>query len=235
MVLAGGRGRRLAPLTNLLPKPLVPVGDRPILDILIRQLARDGIGEVVVSLGHLGQLVQAYVETSGLRDLLPISFVSERQPLGTAGALSLIEGDDPLLVVNGDVLTDADFGSVVEAHRCSGAAMTVAIHRREFPVELGVVHLDASGAVTALREKPVEVHDCAMGINVYGPEALAVARRGGPIDFPDVVDALLGGGLGIHAHRIDSFWCDIGRADDHARAEQAVLDGIVVLPPTTAL
>jgi NDP-sugar pyrophosphorylase family protein len=220
LLLAGGRGRRLEPYTAVLPKPLAPIGEMPIMEIILRQLHRDGVDEVVVSIGHLGELILAYFNAKPLPAGLSLTFVRETERLGTAGPLSLVaKPGESILVVNGDVLTDLRFSDVVSAHERERPAMTVAVKRREVAIEFGVV--DASdGRVSAIREKPVVAHDCCMGVNVYGPEAIGIASRGGPVDFPDVIDGLLCRALPVSAYRFDGFWCDIGRRDDMIRANE---------------
>jgi NDP-sugar pyrophosphorylase family protein len=232
VVLAGGRGRRLEPFTSMFPKPLVPIGEMPILEILLRQLERDGFRAATVSTGYLGELIEVYLATAHVSGALQVSTVREVEPLGTAGALSLHGGDGrDVLAVNGDVLTDLSFTSLVEAHRASGAAMTVATQVRRFPVELGVVEVGTGGVIEALTEKPVFDLECAIGVNVYGPPALAVARRGGPVAFDEVVRAMLDAGEKVVAHRFDGFWADVGRADDHERAQRELVERRVQLIP----
>jgi NDP-mannose synthase len=233
LILAGGRGRRLEPYTAVLPKPLAPVGDLPIIEIVLRQLHRDGIDEVVISLGHLGELILAYFNAKPPPRSMHLEFVREQEQLGTAGPLSLAAADgETMLVINGDVLTDLRFDAVVDQHTSSGAAMTITTNRRSHPIEFGVV--DTTGRrVTQIVEKPIVVHDCAMGVNVYGPQAIAVARRGGPVDFPEVVDALLRDGHPVEAFHFDGYWCDIGRRDDLLRANDEFEQRRDALLPST--
>ncbi|MFA6957676.1 MAG: sugar phosphate nucleotidyltransferase [Thermoanaerobaculia bacterium] len=220
LLLAGGRGRRLEPYTAILPKPLAPIGELPIIEIIVRQLHRDGLTEVVASIGHLGELIVAYFAARPLPRGLSLTFVRETEPLGTAGPLSLVaRPGESLLVVNGDVLTELRFDQVVATHEREKPAMTVAVNRRGLPIEFGVVEAE-DGRVSSIREKPVIEHDCCMGVNVYGPEAIEIASRGGAVDFPDVVNELLGRSLAVRTHRFDGFWCDIGRRDDMVRANE---------------
>lgn len=218
VLLAGGRGRRLEPFTTVLPKPLAPVGELPIIEILLRQLSRDGFHDVVISLGYLGELIEAYLARRN-DSQLQIEFVHEETPLGTAGALSLVDdlGGD-VLVVNGDVLTDLCFQDIVATHRRTGAALTLAVQRRQTKIAFGV--LDSSdGFVTEFREKPEIELDCSIGVNVYGPSALRLARNTVPTDFPDVVQALLAAGERVAVHNHRGYWCDIGTRDDYERAQ----------------
>lgn len=232
LLLAGGRGRRLEPYTTILPKPLAPVGELPIMEIILRQLHRDGFTEVVASIGHLGELIEAYFRAKLLPPGLGLSFVRESERLGTAGPLSLVaRPGETMLVVNGDVLTDLRFSDVVAAHEREKPAMTVALSRRSVPIEFGVVE-STNGRIEAIREKPVIEHDCCMGVNIYGPDAIEIARRGGAVDFPEVVDELLRRSLPVAAHRFDGFWCDIGRRDDMLRAnEELEARRDALLPP----
>jgi NDP-sugar pyrophosphorylase family protein len=220
LVLAGGRGRRLAPYTTVFPKPLAPVGDVPILEVLLRQLARAGIEEVVISLGHLGELIEAYL-LARTRASPRISFVREDEPLGTAGPIGLLEREvcaADVLVLNGDVLTNLDYRQLWSHHRERGADLTVAVQSRPMSVDLGVVECDDDGQVTAYVEKPSVSFECAMGVNVYSPAAVASVTRGERLDFPDLVGRLLAERRRVDAFRTECYWADIGRREDYEAA-----------------
>jgi NDP-sugar pyrophosphorylase family protein len=219
MILAGGQGRRLLPYTTVVPKPLFPVGEVPIIDLLLRQLDRDGFDDVVISLGHLGELIQAYLQAKPPPARMRVQLVRETEPLGTAGALRLFaDSDETVLVANGDLLTDFRFDDIARFHEESAAAMTVAVQRRALPIEFGVVESDGT-TITAIREKPEVDVDCCMGINVYGPEAIGLAMQGSAVDFPDVVEGLLARGRVVQMFRFDGFWRDLGRGDDLLQAQ----------------
>src|SRR3954464_12603745 len=142
VILAGGLGTRLRPYTTILPKPLMPVGDRPVLDIVVRQLRRDGFDRITIATGYLAELIEAFFR-DGSHYGIPIDYFREEEPLGTVGALALLGGlDDPFLVMNGDVLTDIDFGALLEHHRQSGSVATIATHEREVQISLGVLGFD---------------------------------------------------------------------------------------------
>ena len=227
VILAGGRGRRLAPFTVAFPKPLVPVGDRAVLEILIRSLVRAGIREIVLAVDHLAELLMAYVAGHpDLRDLAAYRFVRDREPLGTAGPLAHIEGlDETFLVANGDLLTSLDFAALVAHHRAQGATLTVAVHRKPVHLGLGVLDIAPDGAVRKYTEKPILHYDVSMGVYVYEPRALAYIRPGERLDFPDLVHRLLDAGERVEAYRSDDYWLDIGNPEDYARAQDDAAAG----------
>jgi NDP-sugar pyrophosphorylase family protein len=220
VVLAGGRGTRLAPYTTVLPKPLMPVGDMPILEILLRQLRRAGIRDVTLAVGHLAALLEAYFG-DGSRFGVSLDYSYEHEPAGTAGPLALIEGlDDTFLVMNGDLLTSIDFGDLLRAHRERGAAVTVGLFEKQVPIDLGVVETDADGRVTDYIEKPTLTYDVSVGIYAMQPSALEHVESGERLDLPDLVLRLIAAGADVHAYRFSGTWFDIGRPDDYAAASE---------------
>lgn len=227
VILAGGRGRRLAPFTVAFPKPLVPVGDQAVLEILVRSLARAGIREITLSVDHLAELIMAYVEGHpSMRDLATWRFVRDERPGGTAGPLARIPGlDESFLVCNGDLLTTLDFRALAAHHRAEGAALTIAVHRKPVKLQLGVLDIDPAGAVTSYREKPEFHFDVSMGVYVYEPRALKFITPGEYLDFPDLVRRLLDAGERVAAYRTDAYWLDIGNPDDYARAQDDAAAG----------
>jgi len=220
VILAGGRGTRLAPYTMVLPKPLVPIGEMPVLEIIIRQLKHFGLRDVTISLGYLGELIEAYcAHRKDLVEGLSLGYVREPVPLGTAGSLALTwqEGES-LLVLNGDILTTLDFRRLIEAHEQRGAALTIATHRKGVQIDFGVMHLDADGMVTAYIEKPELDYLVSMGVYVYSPKVREYVKSGERLDFPDLVQRLLAAGERVAAYEANAYWLDIGRLEDHARA-----------------
>lgn len=228
VILAGGKGRRLAPFTVAFPKPLVPVGDRAVLEILIRGLVKHGIREIVLSVDHLAELLMAYVEGHPeLRSLATYRFVRDREPGGTAGPLARIDGlDETFVVTNGDLLTSLDFGALFAHHRASGAALTVAVHEKSVRLQLGVLDIDDAGDVRKYTEKPELRFEVSMGVYVYEPRARAHIRAGEYLDFPDLVKRLLDAGERVAAFRTKDYWLDIGNPDDYARAQEDAANGI---------
>jgi len=221
LVLAGGKGTRLAPYTKILPKALMPIGDMPILEVLLRQMQRAGIDEVVLTVGHLAGLLQAFFQ-DGSQLGLNISYSYEDEPLGTAGPLSLVNGlDDTFLVTNGDVLTTLDLRALVDYHHQRGAAATIATHVRKVNIDLGVIQFDDSNRLVGYIEKPTYELQVSMGIYVFEPRILKYIDYKTYLDFPDLVLRLIEAGELVVGFPFSGYWQDLGRADDY---EQAVQD-----------
>ena len=219
VLLAGGRGTRLAPYTTVLPKPLMPVGEMPVLEILLRRLAAQEIVTVHLAVGHLAELIEAYFG-DGSRWGIELRYWRESEPLGTAGPLAAIElGSERVLVMNGDLLTTLDFRALLDAHVAAGSDATIAIRRREVPVDFGVVRTDSTHVV-GFEEKPVLSYDVSMGVYVFERGLLDRIPRGQRYDFPDLLERLLADGCRVGAYRSEDFWLDIGRHDDYERANQ---------------
>jgi NDP-sugar pyrophosphorylase family protein len=222
VVLAGGQGVRLRPYTAVIPKPLMPVGDRPMLDIVLHQLAAAGLERVTIATGYLAELIETFF-ADGRQHGLRVDYHREDEPLGTVGALALIDDldDEPFLVMNGDVLTDLDPRRLHAEHVASGAALTVAVARRTVEVSLGVMHFsdpDRPAAVTDYVEKPTLEYEASMGVYCFSPRALAHIEPGRPLDFPDLVLRLLAAGEPVNAFRPGGYWLDLGRHEDYERA-----------------
>jgi NDP-mannose synthase len=217
VVLAGGKGRRLEPYTTVLPKPLMPVGDMPVLEVLLRRLAAAGLTRVHLAVGHLAQLIQAYFGDGSALGL-ELSYWIEKEPLGTAGPLSQITlTSDHVLVMNGDLLTTLDFRDLLETHERTGAAATIAVLRRDVPIDFGVVRVEG-GDVRGFDEKPVLSYDVSMGVYVFERRVVDLVPPGEHFDFPDLLQALLKRDQRVAAHRFEGFWLDIGRHEDYELA-----------------
>jgi NDP-sugar pyrophosphorylase family protein len=219
VILAGGLGMRLRPYTTVLPKPLVPVGDRPILEIILRQLAAAGVDRADLCVSHLGELIQVYFsQATTLPEDLDLSFYWEDTPLGTAGALRVIPDlEGTFIVMNGDVLTTLDYEALVAYHREREALLTVAMHTQKVDIDLGVIE-SADGLITGYREKPSLRYDVSMGIYVYDEKALDYLPESGPFQFPDLVLALVDAGQPVAAFRNDADWYDMGTFAEYERA-----------------
>lgn len=223
VILAGGLGTRLRPYTTVLPKPLMPVGDRPILDIVLRQLRRAGFERATIATGYLAELIEAFFG-DGSRHGLSIDYFREMEPLGTVGALSLIEGlEEDFLVMNGDVLTDLDYGALLTRHARSGDCATIASHRREVQISLGVMILEDEAdkrRVTDYIEKPTMSYEVSMGVYCFSPRVREHIPEGQRLDFPDLVLRLIAAGETVRAWHSEDHWLDIGRHDDYEQAQE---------------
>jgi NDP-mannose synthase len=227
VILAGGRGSRLAPYTTVLPKPLLPVGDRAILDVVVRQLHRTGFDDLTIAVGHLAHLIAA-VFGDGSDHGVRIAYHEERTPRGTAGPLASIDGlDETFLMLNGDVLTTLDFRELCDAHQAAGNALTIATHRREVFIDYGVLHTDDDRRLVAYEEKPTLSYTVSMGVYALEPRVRAYVPADRPFDLPDLVHALLAAGEPVGSFPYDGYWLDIGRHDDY---EQAIAEFDRLLP-----
>jgi NDP-mannose synthase len=218
VILAGGKGRRLAPYTAVLPKPLMPIGDVPILEVVVRQLGHVGFREITMAVGYLAELLMAYFG-DGSKLGVDISYSREEEPLGTAGPLSLIHGlDEPFLVMNGDLLTTLDYRAVWEQHDRSGAIATLATYGRQVEINLGVVEVGPGNWVQAYIEKPTYQYTVSTGIYVLRPDVLEYIPVGQRMDLPDLISKLLASGQRVAAYPFEGYWLDIGRQDDYELA-----------------
>ena len=221
VVLAGGKGTRLAPYTKILPKPLMPIGEMPILEVLLRQMKHAGVEEVIMTVGHLAELMHAFFK-DGSQWGLRISYSLEDSPLGTAGPISLIRNlDDSFLVTNGDVLTTLDLSKLIAFHKSQRATATIAVHRRQVKIDLGVVRLNGNWQINGYIEKPTYDYVVSMGIYVFEPRVLDFIPYEQYLDFPDLVLKLISAGEKVVAYPFDGYWKDLGRPDDY---EQAAAD-----------
>ncbi len=218
IILAGGKGTRLAPYTTVFPKPLVPVGDMPILEIVVRQLRRVGVEHITMAVGHLANLLMAFFG-DGARFGLHIDYSLEDTPLGTAGPLALIDGlDNTFLVMNGDVLTTLDYAALVAYHRQRRAVATIAMHERQVKIDLGVIKVDETNRLVQYVEKPAFDYLVSMGVYVFEPAVLRYIERGARLDFPELIWKLLAADQLVAGYPYAGYWLDIGRPDDYARA-----------------
>jgi len=218
IILAGGKGRRLMPYTTVLPKPLMPIGDYSILEVILRQLKKAGFSDITISTGYLHELIHAYIDsnkTIGLK----VSYAHEETPLGTIGPLRLIKNlDEEFLVMNGDILTDLDYKALVAYHRKKNAIATVATYQRDAHIDFGVLERDGTNRITAFREKPTYHFDVSMGVYVFSREILKYVPENEPFGFDQLMYALTGAGAPVFSYPHDGYWLDIGRPDDYARS-----------------
>jgi NDP-sugar pyrophosphorylase family protein len=222
IILAGGKGTRLAPYTTVLPKPLMPLGDRPILDLIVRQLRRCGITDVTMAVGHLADLIRAYFG-SGDRYGVRISYSREEQPLGTAGPLGIMSlPQEPFLVLNGDVLASLDFRAMVEEHADSGAIATIGVYPRKVKVDFGRVVIDADDRVLDYVEKPRCEVMVSVGVYAFSPQVAEYVQPNQYLELPDLIQTLIAAGHDVRVYRKIDFWLDIGQPEDYEAAQADV-------------
>jgi NDP-sugar pyrophosphorylase family protein len=224
VILAGGQGTRLRPYTAVLPKPLLPIGDRPVLDIIVRQLHMSGFTRATIATGYMGELIEAVLDHHNSHGM-SIDYVREASPLGTVGPLAMIEDlDEPFLAMNGDVLTDLDYRELLADHVGSEALVTIATTTRDVQVTLGVLECEDpqdSNRLTGYVEKPRLTYDVSMGVYCCSPRILDHIEPGVPLDLPDLVLRLIRRNEVVRAKRSDAYWVDLGRREDY---EDAVAD-----------
>ncbi len=223
VILAGGKGTRLRPYTTTLPKPLMPVGDRPILNLVMDGLRAAGVERVTLAVNHMAEVIMAFFG-SGEKFGLRIDYSVEDKPLGTIAPLKLIKDlPENFIVMNGDTLTDIDYVALYEAHIDSARPLTIATHRRQVKVDFGVLEVDeASGSVASFREKPTNHFEVSMGVYVFNRSLLERVPDDEPYGLDDLVLGMLQDGQPINAYRFDGYWLDIGRPDDYDRANEDV-------------
>jgi dTDP-glucose pyrophosphorylase/CBS domain-containing protein len=221
VIMAGGFGTRLRPLTDDTPKPMLKIGDRPLLQRTVERLRKSGIKSVNFTTHYLPEKIHDHFG-DGSRFGVNINYVAEDKPLGTAGSLSLMpESDEPLLVMNGDILTGVDFKELVRFHREHEAALTVGVRQYEFKVPFGVVQAE-NGVVRGLREKPKYEFLVNAGIYLLEPEARGYIPTDRRFDMTDLISALVDDGKKVMTFPVVEYWLDIGQIEDFQRAQQDV-------------
>lgn len=220
VILAGGRGTRLRPFTTIFPKPLVPIGDMPILEIVLRQLQRHGVEDVTILTGHLAYLLEGYFG-DGAKVGISIDYIRETAPLGTAGPLRQLNGrmHDDFLVMNGDLLADLDYGALMKRHIEAGCEVTVGTFKHTEKIELGVLRISEEDRVVDYEEKPTLHYDVSMGVYAMSPRVLSRIPEGF-YDMPVLILDLLSAGHPVASWRHDGHWLDIGRSDEYDMANE---------------
>lgn len=231
VILAGGEGARLRPYTTVLPKPLMPVGNYPIAETLVRQLQHYGVREITFAVGYLHQLIEAYFG-DGSKWGVKITYLHEDQPLGTAGPLAKLEHfTEPLLVLNGDILTDLNFSDFYKAHLDSNADISIAAFNKPVKIDLGVLATDSHNQLTDYIEKPEYCFRVSMGIYIFSPSVLPFIPADERFDFPDLVTKLLRLNRNIQTYTFTGLWLDIGRTEDYFNASEVFADNMQRLLP----
>lgn len=219
VILAGGKGTRLKPYTTVFPKPLMPIGDMPILEIIIRQLKSQGLKDIIITVGHLGELIMTFFG-DGSKFGVNIKYSKEDEPLGTAGGLGLIKGElkETFLMLNGDTLTTLNFSDLINYHQRNGAITTIALKKRESYIDFGIVELGTDNTLKGYTEKPTITHLVSMGVYVFEPRVLEYIKPNKKLDFPDLIKTLILNGETVKGYIFEDYWLDIGRPDDYEKA-----------------
>ena len=219
VILAGGKGTRLKPYTTVFPKPLMPIGDKPILEIVIGQLKSHGFDEAIITVGHLAELIMTFFGDGG-KFGVKIKYSREDKPLGTAGGLGLIKNElnETFLMMNGDVLTTLDFSDLLNYHKRNGAIATIALKKRDVKIDFGVVEIDDGNSIVGYKEKPKIEYLVSMGVYAFEPSVLEYINPHEYLDFPDIIKKLILNGETVKGYVYDGYWLDIGRPDDYERA-----------------
>lgn len=218
VILAGGKGTRLRPYTVVLPKPLMPIGDYPILEVIVRQLVQAGFDHITLAVNHQAEIIKAFFQ-NGERWGIRIDYSLEDQPLGTMGPLRLIEGlPEHFLVMNGDILTDMDFTEFHDNHVIEDRIFTISSMRREHNIDYGVLDIDADGLLSGFREKPSVAYEVSMGVYMVSARALRRIPFDRPYGFDNLMLDLLEARSPATVRPFSGYWLDIGRPDDYAQA-----------------
>jgi NDP-mannose synthase len=226
VVLAGGLGSRLLPYRTVVPKPLLPVGNRSVLEVILGQLAAHDFCDVTLAVGGLAGLIRALLG-DGTRDGVRLQYVEEHEPHGTAGVLGALDLEEPFLLMNGNVLTTLDYRALWNAHHASSNAITVATHRREVVADFGVLRLggdETAPAVLDYVEKPSRTYDVSMGVYAIQPEVRQYVAPGEVLGLPDLVNRLLADGLQVGSFAHDGLWLDMRRREDFELAQLGVAE-----------
>jgi len=219
VILAGGKGTRLRPYTTSLPKPLVPVGDYPVLEIILRQLKRSGFRDITILTGHLAELIEAYFK-DGKRWGVRISYAREETSLGTAGGLALIDDlQENFLVINGDTLTTLDYNALFNFHLRKKGIATIALHKQKVNIDYGVIKMTKEFQLDGYIEKPTYPLFVSMGINVLNVRCRSYIKEGESIGMPDLMLRMKKEGEKIFCYPSDCYWLDIGRVEDYQIAQ----------------
>ena len=225
LILVGGKGTRLKPYTNIIPKPLLPVGEKPILEIILMQLKNSGVDEVVLAVGHMSQLFESFFG-DGSRLGIKITYTFEDKPVGTAGAIAyaINSFEDDFIVMNGDLLTTLNYKEMFNNHQKNNASGTIAISRREVKIDFGIVETDSEGILTSYKEKPSYYYNFGMGVNVLKVDAIRpFLKKGEYLDMPNLMLLLKDSGEKVYSYQEDCFWLDMGRPDDYEKANEVFL------------
>lgn len=218
VVLAGGKGTRLRPYTVVLPKPLMPIGDYPILEVIVRQLQQHGFRHITLAVNHQANLIQAFFQ-NGEKWGVTIDYSMEAKPLSTVAPLKLVKDlPDYFILMNGDVLTDLNLRSLLSLHVAEKRLFTIAASWRTQTADYGVLHTDDGMTLTHFEEKPTSRYLVSMGVYIVSRSVLEDVPADQKFGFDDLMLSLLAAGKKVHVHPHEGYWLDIGRPDDYMKA-----------------
>jgi len=218
IILAGGKGTRLRPYTMILPKPLMPINDMPILEVVVRQIKKAGFNRVTMAVGHLAELIEVFF-SDGKKWGVEIDYSREDKPLGTAGPLSLVKDlEEDFLVMNGDVLTNINYSDLMTYHKKKQAVITIATYGKDVNIDLGVIKTTQDGLINDYIEKPKLTYQVSMGIYVFKRDILKYIPKGEWFDFPDLIKCLISNKEKVISYPFADYWRDIGRREDYELA-----------------
>lgn len=225
VIMAGGLGTRLAPLTNDIPKPMLPVGGRPLLEHIVMHFARQGFRSFVFAVNYKKEIIEEHFQ-DGSSLGVSIHYLYERKRLGTAGSLALIdyELDAPFIVMNGDILTTFNFGILADTHKNNNSYATIVTRQYVHKVPFGVVREDSENRLLSLEEKPEISFKISAGINIFSPAAISLIPKDSYFDMPDLYKAIMARGYEIKTCPCADYWCDIGNLKDYQKANNEIMD-----------
>lgn len=223
VILAGGKGTRLKPYTTVFPKPLMPIGEKPILEIVVQQLKSQGFKEIIMAVGHLAELIMTFFN-DGSKYGIKIKYSREDKPLGTAGPLTLMRDElkETFLMMNGDILTTLNYSDLVSYHKENKAIATIALKKRAVKIDFGVPEVDEENNIVGYTEKPEIEYLVSMGVYAFDPGVLDYIRSNEYLDFPAIIKELISNGETVKGYVHDGYWLDIGRQDDYERANREI-------------
>jgi NDP-sugar pyrophosphorylase family protein len=218
VILAGGKGTRLVPFTKVFPKPLVPLGDKPIIDTIIRQLKHFGFTHITLAVGHMAEMIQTYVR-NGERYGIKVDYSFEDQPLGTVGPLAQIPNlQDDFLVMNGDLITNINYNDLVIFHKMKKGIATIGTYEKRFKIDLGIIQNNGENFISDYLEKPTYTFKVSMGIYVFNSAIIRYIEPYKHLDFPDLIKFILSDGQKVISYPFNGYWLDIGNYKDYEKA-----------------
>lgn len=222
VILAGGEGRRLRPFTYVIPKPLMPIGELPIIEIILKQLKNNGFNDIIISTGYKENLIRMFLNGADKKHNLNIKYSREDKPLGTVGSLSLIKDElnEDFILMNGDTLCTVNYNELMKYHKKSGNIATITLHKKEIKINFGVVKLDNVSIIDYI-EKPTHTYFVSIGVYVFKPDVLKYIPDG-KLDFPDLIKILIRNNEKVEGYIFDDYWQDIGRQEDYMKVNEDI-------------